>query len=313
MTQRKHIPIAMLGGAALLAALPARADTLCQTSLFAADSAPAFQNNNDGMPIEVGTKFKSEVSGNVVGARFYVGASNNGTCKASLWTSTGTLLGFATFPPFAGPGWNQVNFSGPIPISANIVYVISVYSPGGWYESTNNVFDNPVLVPPLRGLASGESGDNGVYRHGAGGGFPTGSFQNSCYFADVILESDCQSFDLSWHTIDCGGGFSMNGLITLNGTTGQADAGPMTGGDDFMLMGGYWGAAGGPLSCPADFNHDGFVDDEDFVLFAGWYDILLCSEPEMPLGCPGDLNGDTLVDDYDFVIFVDAYNQLFCP
>ncbi|MBS0187750.1 MAG: hypothetical protein JSS51_06755 [Planctomycetes bacterium] len=70
---------------------------------------------------------------------------------------------------------------------------------------------------------------------------------------------------------------------------------------------------GAAPTCPGDLNNDGFVDDADFVLFAGAYDILDCAEPTMPAGCPADLNNDGLVDDSDFVIFVSAYNELICP
>lgn len=57
-------------------------------------------------------------------------------------------------------------------------------------------------------------------------------------------------------------------------------------------------------SCDADFNGDGFVDDADFVIFAGSYNNLLDTF--------GDLNFDNLTDDADFVIFAGAYNELLC-
>ncbi len=66
-------------------------------------------------------------------------------------------------------------------------------------------------------------------------------------------------------------------------------------------------------ACPADLNGDNQVDDADFVLFAGAYNILDCADPAMPAGCPADLNGDGVVDDADFVAFVAAYNELVCP
>lgn len=313
MKQHKHIQLALLGAAALLATSPASARPvpLCETTVFTPLDVPALQNNNDGPAIEIGMKFSSTVAGNVVGARYYMGASNNGVCTATLWTSAGVPLASAVFPPFAGPGWNEVTFSSPIAINANQTYVISCLSANGWYEASYNVFDFPVLNPPLRGLAGGEDGPNGVYMYG--GGFPTNGFLNSSYFVDVVFESPCDDFDLSWHTIDCGGGTSTDGTFFLSGTSGQPDAGRMTGGLYFSLVGGYWGAAGAAPSCPADFNDDGLVDDEDFVLFATMYDILDCAAIAMPPGCPADLNGDFLVDDADFVIFVDAYNELLCP
>ncbi|MBX3387945.1 MAG: hypothetical protein KF691_00670 [Phycisphaeraceae bacterium] len=57
--------------------------------------------------------------------------------------------------------------------------------------------------------------------------------------------------------------------------------------------------------CPGDLNGDGFVDDADFVLFAGYYDNLI--DPR------GDLNGDGLTEDSDFVIFAGSYDALLCP
>ncbi|MBX3390633.1 MAG: hypothetical protein KF691_14395 [Phycisphaeraceae bacterium] len=57
--------------------------------------------------------------------------------------------------------------------------------------------------------------------------------------------------------------------------------------------------------CPGDFNSDGFVDDADFVIFAGAYNEL--TNPA------GDLTGDTLTDDLDFVEFVAGYDALICP
>jgi len=63
----------------------------------------------------------------------------------------------------------------------------------------------------------------------------------------------------------------------------------------------------------ADFSGDALVEDTDFALFAGAYNLLDCADPAMPLGCPADLNFDGAVDDSDFVLFVLSYNELVCP
>jgi hypothetical protein len=50
-------------------------------------------------------------------------------------------------------------------------------------------------------------------------------------------------YDLSWNTVDGGGGtFSAGGIYTLGGTIGQPDAGQMSGGV-YGLTGGFWGVA----------------------------------------------------------------------
>lgn len=48
-------------------------------------------------------------------------------------------------------------------------------------------------------------------------------------------------FDLSWSTIDGGGGSSSGGDFALSGTIGQPDAGELSGGA-YVLTGGFWQA-----------------------------------------------------------------------
>lgn len=54
-------------------------------------------------------------------------------------------------------------------------------------------------------------------------------------------------YDLSWNTIDGGGGTSYSGdfSLELTGTIGQPDAGPLLQGGTFTFAGGFW-AGGGP-------------------------------------------------------------------
>ncbi|MHC4742413.1 MAG: hypothetical protein ACYS8Z_10905 [Planctomycetota bacterium] len=51
-------------------------------------------------------------------------------------------------------------------------------------------------------------------------------------------------YELSWHTIDGGGGRSAAGEYVLTGTIGQSDADWSSAGD-YELLGGFW--PGGPL------------------------------------------------------------------
>ena len=48
-------------------------------------------------------------------------------------------------------------------------------------------------------------------------------------------------FDLTWSTIDSGGGQSDGGSFELSGTIGQPDPGHLSGGG-FILSGGFWQA-----------------------------------------------------------------------
>ncbi len=73
-------------------------------------------------------------------------------------------------------------------------------------------------------------------------------------------------YDLSWSTIDGGGGtFSTGGSYSLGGTAGQPDAGgPLTGGS-FSLVGGSW--PGVAETCRPDCNNDGTLTVADFACF----------------------------------------------
>ncbi len=66
-------------------------------------------------------------------------------------------------------------------------------------------------------------------------------------------------YELSWSTIDGGGGRSSGGQYTLLGTIGQPDAAYSAGGD-YELLGGF--LPGGPLC---------FVNFEDFARFAQYW------------------------------------------
>lgn len=95
-------------------------------------------------------------------------------------------------------------------------------------------------------------------------------------------------YDLSWSTIDGGGGTSSGGPYVVMGTSGQADAAWSAGGD-YELLGGFW--PGEPL-CAVDFYH--------FVRFA---ELWLETGP----GLAADLYEDNIVDSYDLKLFVDEW------
>jgi hypothetical protein len=56
----------------------------------------------------------------------------------------------------------------------------------------------------------------------------------------LSLRVHAQSFDLSWFTIDGGGGASTGGVYSVTGTIGQPDTGHMSGGS-YSIDGGFWG------------------------------------------------------------------------
>lgn len=60
--------------------------------------------------------------------------------------------------------------------------------------------------------------------------------------ASLALAQVGGGYDLTWNTVDGGGGDSAGGSYSLSGTLGQPDAGAMSGGS-YNLNGGYWQTA----------------------------------------------------------------------
>ncbi len=78
-------------------------------------------------------------------------------------------------------------------------------------------------------------------------------------------------FDVSWHTVDGGGGMSTGADFVLRGTIGQPDAGTLSGGG-FELRGGFRQALGaGCGDCPTDVDGDGNTGPFDLAFLLGFW------------------------------------------
>jgi hypothetical protein len=159
-------------------------------SVWDASVTPATVTDSDPNAVELGLKFRTDVSGLVTGVRFYKGPSNTGTHVGHLWTSTGTLLGTVTFSGESGSGWQEAGLASPVPIDANTTYVVSYYAPNGHYSVDEGYFSSAGRdAGPLHALADGFDGGNGVYRYGTGGGFPTSTYASGNYWVDVVFSA----------------------------------------------------------------------------------------------------------------------------
>jgi len=121
-------------------------------------------------------------------------------------------------------------------------------------------------------------------------------------FFQIGLPAFAQSggnYDLSWHTIDGGGGVSSGGQYIVAGTIGQAEGGYSAGGQ-YELLGGFW--PGEPL-CTVEFHH--------YARFADyWLDGPCNAGDEWCGGADLDQLGD--VDGVDLGLFVEEW-LYWCP
>lgn len=153
-------------------------------SFWQPQAAPAVEAvTTDKAGITLGLRFTSDVPGQVVGIRFFKGASNTGNHVGTLWSSTGTILGQVSFAESSASGWQQANFATPIVISANTTYVVSYFAPNGNYaEDQLYAWQNLNSVP-----LHASSGSSGVYAYGSTTTFPNTSWNNSNYWVDVVF------------------------------------------------------------------------------------------------------------------------------
>ncbi len=148
---------------------------------------PATVDSGDTNSVELGVKFSSEVAGNITGIRFYKATTNTGTHIGSLWSTNGTQLASATFTGESASGWQQVNFSAPVAITAKTTYVAAYLAPKGHYSDTPAGFTSATSTPPLTALANSSSAD-GVYIYTSASAFPTSTFNATNYWVDVVFQ-----------------------------------------------------------------------------------------------------------------------------
>ena len=158
-------------------------------SLWNSTAVPGLVDGGADGPVELGVKFRADAAGSITGIRFYKASANTGTHVANLWASTGTLLATATFTGETASGWQQVNFTAPVAINANTIYVASYHPSGGHYSADINYFATTgVDNGPLHALANGVSGGNGVYAYGVSSIFPSLTWNAANYWVDVVFK-----------------------------------------------------------------------------------------------------------------------------
>ena len=120
------------------------------------------------------------------------------------------------------------------------------------------------------------------------------------FLATVTVSA--QNLEISWSTMDCGGGSAEAATLKIWDTVGQVDAEILQGGA-FTFQGGFWSAFT-PAGCDVDL--DGDCDAGDL----SW--IVTCHADGSGCTCPGDpdLTRDGLVDGRDSqVILFSAFGR----
>jgi hypothetical protein len=158
----------------------------CPCSIWSNSTIPAGADP-DTSAVEIGVKFRADSDGFITALRFYKFAANTGTHVGELWTTTGTRLASVTFTNETASGWQQMTLPTAVSITANTTYITAYHTTLGRYAVNSAYFGAGVSNPPLRALANGVDGGNGVYAYGPAGTFPVNTFNSENYWVDVVF------------------------------------------------------------------------------------------------------------------------------
>jgi methionine-rich copper-binding protein CopC len=160
----------------------------CPCTIWQDTATPVVAASTDTGSVNLGVKFRADITGYITGIRFYKGSGNSGSHIGSLWSSSGQLLAQATFANESATGWQQVSFGAPVSIAANTTYVASYLAPVGRYAADASYFATTgVDNAPLRALSTTVGAGNGVYVYGGSPAFPSSTFNASNYWVDVVF------------------------------------------------------------------------------------------------------------------------------
>ena len=169
------------------------------------DVAPSGVSDvTDASGLELGVKFTAANTGSITGIRFYKVPDNTGTHTGSLWTSTGTLLATGTFSDESSEGWEELDFSSPVSITAGTTYVASYHTSSSHYAYTANGLASAVSNGPLTAQAGG-----GVYSYSSTSTFPSNS-SSANYWVDVVYTGPSGSPAPTVTSVTPGSGSSGN-------------------------------------------------------------------------------------------------------
>ena len=216
------VVFALVGGATLISVFAANKSV----TVFSSSTVPKVIDDGDGAAVELGMKFQSDKPGKISGVRFYKSALNTGKHVGNLWSANGTLLATATFTNESNSGWQQVNFSNPVQIQANTVYVASYHTNTGHYSDDPSSLKKGIDASPLHVRPdSRRNGPNGVFAYGKDSTFPTNGWRASNYYVDVAFTADTPAPSTGGGGTSTGGGSSSSGSGSTTSTNPVSSAG----------------------------------------------------------------------------------------
>ena len=169
--------------------------------------------------VELGVKFTTSTSINVVGVRIY--RVDAGSVSGTLWGPSGDLLATGQFSPYAGQGWQDLVFDTPVAIAPGNTYTASYHAPSGDY-AYEYLYPFPETAGPITALGGGV---NGAFTYCDPGPCFPGMSVGTNYWVTPLWAYDFDGFyqpvdNSMWNKAKAGSAipvkFSLGGDLGLN-------------------------------------------------------------------------------------------------
>lgn len=151
------------------------------SSFLGDEAAPEQTDPQDNVPVELGLHLSTSKTVEIQAIRYYRGPLGTGTHAGALWGADGERLATVTFGAGTTTGWQTAFLNQPITMEAGSTFTVSYFAPNGGYVFTGGAFASGQVSGPLS-LDSA----NGRFAYGSEGSLPTGTWNNSNYFADLL-------------------------------------------------------------------------------------------------------------------------------
>jgi hypothetical protein len=151
-------------------------------TLFTTQAPSLFESDS---PYELGTKFWSEVTGQITQVRLYANSFEGGNHTVRIWrvSDAAQVAGPYTWNFSAGTeGWKTFTLPTPLTIGANTDYIVAISNSSDRnYAEQNGGLATAIVNGPLHTYVG-----SGVYSTVLGS-MPTSVWQNTNYFRDIVL------------------------------------------------------------------------------------------------------------------------------
>lgn len=152
-------------------------------SIFTTQTPTMFENDS---VYELGTKFWSDIDGQITQVRLYTHAQEGGNHTVRIWrvSDSSLLAGPYTWSISPGTeGWKTFALPAAVQIAANTDYIVAISNSSSdrYYAEAVNGFDAAIVNGHLHTYAG--SGVYGVVE----GAMPASTWQNTNYFRDIVF------------------------------------------------------------------------------------------------------------------------------